>query len=310
MKRIWISIVFILVTAQVLLFAGCNSDARKASVDISTTISTEASDINKAVILETVADIFSDIDIKSERITQAIYNQPVEIIEEKGEWTRVKVVDDSIGWIKSKFLDRDILSIQADKYEYKVVITAKEKSVSSQAKNGLTLKEVVMGTVFYSNYKTEDAYEVNLPGNIKGWINKTGTIEVPLERKIAETSAEDFTATLAKFKGTNYLIGGVSSWGIDSSGLTYICSRINGINLPRNIKEQFNIGEKISLDGIKNGDLIFFYNDKNSKEISEVAVYIEEGQFIYSSKDKGYVLYASLDSINFIERIAGIRRIF
>lgn len=108
---------------------------------------------NKAVVLETVVDIFREPDINSERVTQAIFNQPVEVIEEKGSWTKVKVVDGYTGWLKSKFIDRDCTSIMEEKYTDRAVITGKTKKVYSSAGGGVTLKDVVMGTELFIKEK-------------------------------------------------------------------------------------------------------------------------------------------------------------
>jgi hypothetical protein len=319
MNRKVLSFILFVILIQLIVLTGCNPGAEEVNANINgnnTELSeknggmTNAGNSNRGVITETVADMFSEPDIKSERITQAIFNQPVTILEENENWFKVEAVDGHIGWVKSNLIDKDCSSVESGEYKYKIVITAKSKTISSQAKGGITIKEAVMGTEFYSNFKEGDLYEVALPGKITGWIKGSGTIEMPVDGKISETSAEDFVATLAKFKGTEYLYGGVSSWGIDCSGLTYICSRLNGINLPRDIGAQFNIGKKISLNKIKEGDLIFFSTNKDSKDISHVGVYVGDNQFIHASKDKGYVMYTSLDSGNFTERIIGIRRIF
>jgi len=47
-------------------------------------------------------------------------------------------------------------------------------------------------------------------------------------------------------------VGGVSSWeGVDCSGLVYICSRINGVDLPRDADMQFEF-IKTGLEAWKN----------------------------------------------------------
>jgi len=55
------------------------------------------------------------------------------VIEEKGSWTKVKVVDGYTGWLKSKFIDRDCTSIMEEKYTDRAVITGKTKKVYSSA---------------------------------------------------------------------------------------------------------------------------------------------------------------------------------
>ena len=281
-----------------------NNDEDESNSDISDYMN------NIGVIIDTTVDVFAETDIKSERVTQAIFNQPVEIIDEKEDWIKVKVVDGYTGWVKSKFVSTDTLSIDKDKYKYKIVVSAKTKTIFSQARGGITVKEVVMGTELYANNKIDGSYEVTLPGRITGWISEDGTIELEPGMQIPETEAEDFIATAKKFKGTKYMWGGVSSNGLDCSGLTYICARINGVNLPRDSKDQFKVGKKIRESEIQPGDLVFFSTNEDLKGVSHVGIYIGSNEFIHAARGKGYVLISSLDSSYYQKRLMGARRIF
>ncbi|GAE88546.1 C40 family peptidase [Acetivibrio straminisolvens] len=246
-------------------------------------------------------------------MTQAIFNQPVEVIEEKATWTKVKVVDGYVGWLRSKFIDRDCTSIMEEKYTDRAVITGKTKKVYSSAGGGVTLKDVVMGTELFIKGKKDRYYEVALPGGLTGWIDTKDTIKVPSGSLIPATSAQDFLATVGKFIGTPYLWGGVSSWeGVDCSGLVYICSRINGVDLPRDADMQFEfiktgVG---SMEELKVGDLLFFSSNNELKDISHVGVYAGEGKFVQAAKSKGMVVESDLNTEYYIKRLKGIKRIF
>jgi Cell wall-associated hydrolases (invasion-associated proteins) len=252
-------------------------------------------DESTAVIIDTVVDIYGEPDVKSERITQALYNQPVSILEEKDGWCKVITVDGSSGWTRSKFVDRDIKSIYGRNYIHRIIVTSKDKSIYSDYTGGITVKEVVMGTELYVLNSSGTSYEVYLPGNTTGWVRGSGMIHVELNEETPLTSSEDFAASALKFKGTSYLSKGVSSMGIDSTGMTYICSRVNGIKLPRNLKGLEEFGTKIPLEGATSGDLIFLSPSGDEKNIGSVGICIGNGQYIHASKVLGYV---RLDGLN------------
>ena len=262
------------------------------------------------VVNEVTADIFRSNDIQSERVTQALYNQPLKILGEKESWINVEVVDGYVGWIKSKYVDRNIISINKIDFKYKLLVTAKTKKIMSAKNGGVTVKEVVMGTELYSLNNVDNWYEVILPENKTGWIDLNGTMQIAINAPIPKTTSEDFLRTVDKYKGVTYLWGGVSALGIDCSGLTYICSRINGVDLPRDAEPQYNMGIKIELDAIKPGDLVFFSTNEDLKDISHEGVYIGNGQFMHASKSKGSVIITPLNDAYFQKRLVGIKRIF
>lgn len=268
---------------------------------------------DKAVVLDTVVDVFREPDLGSERVTQVIFNQPVTVLEENEVWTKVKVVDGYTGWLKSKFINKDCASIRKEGFTARAVVTGKTKKVYSRRGGGVTLKEVVMGTELYIKGEKDRYYEVVLPKNVTGWVDSKDTIRVPVEVTIPKTSAHDFLATVNKFQGIPYLWGGVSAWeGLDCSGLVYICSRINGVDLPRDADQQYESiksGPQGTGD-LKPGDLIFFSTNEDLSDVSHVGIYKGEDEFIHASSSKGSVIITDLNTEYYHKRLKGIKRIF
>lgn len=316
MKKIKICLIYILIVlTMVQIFAGCSktekTDSDVSQEEIEAIINERYKD--KAVTVENVVDIFKEADINSERITQCLFNQLVTVLEEKDSWARVKTVDGSIGWLRSKFIDRDCTSVKKELYTERIVITGKKKSVYTNYGGGATLKEVSMGTEFFVKSKKKNYYEVAVPGNLTGWVEIKNTILIGADASIPVTSSEDFATTVEKFKDTQYLLGGTSAWqGVDGSGVVYVSARINGIDLPRNVEEQFEFIENRpeNLEDIKIGDLLFFSTNEDLEDISEVGVYIGDDRFIYANKSKGRIENDSIKNDYFAKRIKGIRRLF
>lgn len=264
------------------------------------------------VVTGTVVDVRREPDAGSERVTQALFNQPVKVMEERPGWFRVKVVDGYTGWIKSENVSRDCSSINAGNFRHRVIVTAGMKKIYTQPQDGTVIRDVVMGTELYAMDKTGSRYKVALPGGKIGWIDEAGTIRIGTDAHIPKTTADAFVQTAEKFMGVPYLWGGVSSLGIDCSGLTYICSRINGVDLPRDAEPQFQsaVGQKVDASGLKRGDLLFFSSGEDLKGVSHVAIYLGDNKFIHASKSAGKVTTGLLTGEYFSKRLVGVKRIF
>lgn len=267
---------------------------------------------NSGVVNETVVDIFREPDIQSERVTQSIFNQPVRILGEKDNWIKVTVMDGYTGWVKSRYIDRDCTSIDSSLYKSRIIITNKTKKIYSRPVDGLTVKDVVLGTELYCAEKKENWCRVVLPGKKEGWVEAAGMILLASDEPIARTTAVNFTDTAKKFLKTVYLWGGVSASGIDCSGLTYICSRINGITLPRDADQQYKAGKEVPIDqkNFCEGDLLFFSADEKHESVTHVGIYIGDGRFLHASKQKSNVMISKVSESYYAKRLMGARRIF
>ncbi len=298
----------LILIAYLLLLAGCGS--RDIPVTKNEQLLSGITPENAAVVTEAVVDMFDEPDILGNRLTQVLYNQVVNVVEEKDSWTRIILLDATSGWVKSKYISRNTESVTNSSIKNRIIVTAKTVDIYSGANNKVNFKKIVLGTELYSTGKTKTGYDVLLPGNRKGWVEEGGVIAIPIEdNTIPKTSSDEFIQTIKKFNGTIYIIGGISRWGVDSPGLVYISSKINGINLPRKIDLMFKSGTEISFEELKPGDLLFFSTDSLKEDVFDVGVYLGENKFVHSSTSRG-VVTDSLEDSYFRDRVCGIRRIF
>lgn len=91
----------------------------------------------------------------------------------------------------------------------------------------------------------------------------------------------ELVKTAKSYIGTPYRWGGTTSRGFDCSGLTMVTYRVNGLNLPRVSRSQYNSGKYVSKSSLKPGDLVFFATG-GGRRVSHVGIYIGNGQFVHA----------------------------
>lgn len=93
---------------------------------------------------------------------------------------------------------------------------------------------------------------------------------------------EELIKTAQKFIAVPYLWGGSSSdAGFDCSGLAMTVYQLNGLDLPRSSKEQYEAGTPVERDSLLKGDLVFFATSGRDK-VTHVGIYVGEGRFIHA----------------------------
>jgi len=116
----------------------------------------------------------------------------------------------------------------------------------------------------------------------------------------------ELVATARRFIGVPYRWGGENSQGFDCSGLTMVCYRLNGLNLPRNSRSQFKNGRWIPKSQLKPGDLVFFAT-RGGTRVTHVGMYIGGDRFIHAPRTGQKVRIEKLSNRFFAKTYMGGR---
>src|SRR5690606_37560564 len=162
------------------------------------------------------------------------------------------------------------------KYDSKIVIDPSSRNIPKE-KTTTSSKSI-------SKSKEKEAIVLN-PEN--------GNENSPVELKI-----RNIVEVAQSFHGTPYRFGGTTASGMDCSGLIFTAFKEEDILLPRSSRDMANKGQRISLNEVTVGDLVFFKTDRRRNVINHVGLVVEvflgKVYFIHSSTSQG-VIISTLD---------------
>lgn len=117
---------------------------------------------------------------------------------------------------------------------------------------------------------------------------------------------EEIVRTAMSFLGVPYLWGGSSvDTGFDCSGLAMTVYQLNGLDLPRTAREQFEAGIPVDVSSLSKGDLIFFA--ASDEKVSHVGIYAGGGTFIHAPGRGRTICRDALGKEYFSRSYAGAR---
>lgn len=109
------------------------------------------------------------------------------------------------------------------------------------------------------------------------------------------------------YLGVRYRFGGTTTKGIDCSGFTRAVYEKLNLKLPRNSKEQAQLGSPVSRENLKAGDLVFF-DIRRRGVISHVGIYVGKNTIVHASRHSGVTL-SSLDEDYYDKYYYSARRV-
>ncbi|MBO7424944.1 MAG: SH3 domain-containing protein [Clostridiales bacterium] len=271
------------------------------------------------------ADLMTEPDPTSERITQVLYNEPVILVDgqENNGYVKIRTTDGIEGYVKNFRLTDSTESVEPDLHLYKLIVSDTYKNVMTHASNGTLITKVMMNTVLYADVKRDGVYQVALPNGDKGWIGSSGVIELGTRENTQKVSCRYFVSSVLSQSNATYIDNGLTLKGLSVNGLVYICADVNGVKLPRSMQEQSQMGQEVELqydvvtgdlllDSIEPGDLVFLKSPySESDEIYEMGVCTDTGVLLMVSQAKTTIRLRTFKATDDIaQRIVSVRRIF
>lgn len=196
----------------------------------------------------------------SELVSQVIYGESFKIIEQRANWSLIKLSFDNYkGWIDNKQL------VEINQTVYDLTIS-EDNIYSSDLIEFIQINNKGLLTIpFGSTLNSIKLFDHFFDGNT------TKTIQP--KRNLVKTSL--------LFINSPYLWGGRTPFGIDCSGFTQMIYKINGYKINRDAKDQVNIGASLSfIEESEPGDLAFF--DNKEGDIVHVGIIMKDNHIIHA----------------------------
>lgn len=122
-------------------------------------------------------------------------------------------------------------------------------------------------------------------------------------------AAQDVILQGLKLVGVRYRWGGNDEdSGLDCSGFVRLVFKDSvGASLPRTAREMSDVGEKIDVNELKPGDLVFFNTMRRA--FSHVGIYLGDNHFMHAPRAGAEVRVESMSSDYWVKRFNGARRV-
>ena len=153
-----------------------------------------------------------------------------------------------------------------------------------------------------------DSVKVLTPNDGAKWLDKKNVAVYQGEKDIPKPTGEKVVETGKQFLGLPYLWAGMSGFGYDCSGFTYSMYHANGITIPRDSSVQATHGQKVEVEELQPGDLLFFAYEKGKGRVHHVGMYIGDGKMIHSPNTSTHVRIDDIKTPAYWEEFSGARR--
>ncbi len=247
------------------------------------------------IVTVSVANLREEPRHAAQLVDQAILGDELRLLKQKGGWYLVQTHYRYLGWMRRESLVRtDAQGLTRWRERPRVRVTCLFALIHSlPSPQTEPVSDAVLNARLAQIGRQGQWVQVALPDGRQGYIAATAVtadVQLSLPR---ERLREAIIRTARQMMGIPYLWGGNSSKGNDCSGFTQTVFFANGIQLPRDARQQALVGDTVKPDStfsnVLPGDLLFF---GQQGRITHVGISLGGREFIHQS---GYVHINSLD---------------
>ena len=232
-----------------------------------------------ARVRSAVAPLNGEARLSSPQTSQLVAGQVVQLLENTGDWWKVRGPDAYDGWLHVGYIEPS---------------TGNESTWRLSLGVTVRTTDGVVRALPFSARVSDDA-EV---------VGGHAIAAAAMTMRFPRNPAAVIETAVTFFSGASYLWGGVTPWGCDCSGLVQTLFALHGHMLPRDAWQQAEIGDELSVTALhasntlqhfQPGDLLFF-SDRGDKRITHVGLAMSNHQFIHSGVRRGGVRVEDLGS--------------
>jgi cell wall-associated NlpC family hydrolase len=123
---------------------------------------------------------------------------------------------------------------------------------------------------------------------------------------VAAVDGYSVSSTALSLRGVPYRNGGTDRQGFDCSGFVQYVYDQHGMKMPRDVRQQFEVGREVDADALEPGDLVFFTTV--APGASHVGIAVGGDQFVHAPSSAGVVRVENLSSSYWASRFVGAKR--
>ncbi len=267
--------------------------------------------LGSGVVVKPVANMYSSPSEDVDVVSQAVYSAPVEILEEKRPWLKIRTADDYTGWT----LSANVRVLAAGEKPYGSsgrVAEVQSLFAHLYREASVTKHQPLLTVPFEAKLEITAEPEADesrwlharLPDGRQAWVQRGDIGFSPSKLSIPE-----MVEFAQRFLGLPYTWGGTSSYGYDCSGFTQMLCRRRGILMPRDAGPQAHWGglKPVEKTELQAGDLLYF--GSSTEKITHTGICIGGGRFIHATTSgRPMIQISKLDEARWTKLLVACRR--
>ena len=242
------------------------------------------------IINYSVVNMNSKGEFDADIVSQSLMGTPVRI-RNLQSWLQIETPEGYKGWVTQASVTRlDKEGMNTWTASPKIIFLKNCGNVYEQPNTkSQTISDLVSGNMLKLEGEQGIFYFVSFPDGRKGYVQKDEA--QPLEQWLnnIQLTPESLIKRAKSLLGVPYFWGGLSSKGVDCSGLIKYTTFMHGLILLRDASQQIKTGIRLNpgkdFENLKAGDFVFFgkaaEGDKKER-VSHVGLYLGDKAFIHS----------------------------
>ena len=265
-------------------------------------------DYTWAINSRAVVDVRRDATTGSERVTQLIFGERIEVLRRVADWAFIRASDGYLGWVRSEPLAVCTPEAAREWVSSTTHLVRQPLAACYADASGEPHQQIMLlpfGAPVHVDGADGAYRRIRVPGSRGRWVPATDLLPVNELWHTGITGLQTVVNWAQALVGVPYLWGGKTPFGYDCSGMCQMFFSMIGVHIRRDADQQFAEGQAVAFEEVEFGDLLFFDTSAsdadlatNLKElrVSHVALALDGQDFLHASSAGGGVVRGSFDT--------------